>query len=258
MLKHKHLLSLLSLAMGVALAADPITESIDTTIEANQKARGSQQTVNKLDDQTRSALEKYRSVLWQTQQQSVYAKQLEAVAATQAGEKASLEKQFAGMDDTEREILPLMLRMLDSLDKFIALDLPFLKTERRERLDSLKRLMADSETGIAEKYRRILEAYQIEIDYGRTLGAERTELPLGGTAKIADVLRVGRTALFYLSLDGEDAGRWDPASQKWLAIDDDHQRAVRKGLKIARELAGPDVLVLPMPAALAAVAGEAK
>lgn len=242
----------LALLTLTADAADPITQSYDATLDANQKARGSQQTINKLDDQTRAALEKYRAVLWQAQQQAVYAKQLEQIAATQAAEKASLEKQFAGMDDTEREILPLMLRMLDSLEKFVALDLPFLKSERGERIASLKRLMADSSSSIAEKYRRIVEAYQIEIEYGRTLGAERMELPTGGTAKIVDMLRVGRTAMYFLSIDGEDAGRWDPASKSWKPLGSDDQRAIRKGLKMARELTSADVLVLPVPTAGAA------
>ncbi len=142
-----------------------------------------------------------------------------------------------------------MLRMLDSLEKFVALDLPFLKSERAERLASLKRLMADSSSSIAEKYRRIVEAYQIEIEYGRTLGAERMELPAGGTAKIVDMLRVGRTALYFLSIDGEDAGRWDPPSKSWKPLDSGDRRAVRKGLKIAREQTAADVLVLPVPAA---------
>ncbi len=235
-------------------AADPISQSYDATLEANRKARDSQQTINKLDDQTRAALEKYRSVLWQAQQQAVYARQLEQIAATQAAEKASLEKQFSGMDDTEREILPLMLRMLDSLEKFVVLDLPFLKSERAERIASLKRLMADASTGIAEKYRRIAEAYQIEIEYGRTLGAERLELPAGGTAKIVDVLRVGRTALYFLSIDGEDAGRWDPAAKTWKPLDAADRRAVRKGLKMAREQTAADLLVLTVPVA----AGDAQ
>lgn len=231
-----------------SFAADPMTEAVDATLEAHQKARASQQTVNGLDDQTRSALEKYRNVLWQAQQQTVYAQQLEAVAAGQAAEKASLEKQFASLDDTEREILPLLLRMHDSLEKFVALDLPFLVEERRERLAALKRVLADGQTNIAEKYRRVTEAYRIEADYGRNLGVERTELPLGGTAKIVDVLRVGRTALYYLSLDGDEVGTWDAAQKRWVSIERRYRAEVRKGLRVARETTAPSLMVLPVTA----------
>ncbi|MEK6805298.1 MAG: DUF3450 domain-containing protein [Pseudomonadota bacterium] len=246
----------LALLTLTADAADPITQSYDATLDANQKARSSQQTINKLDDQTRTALEKYRAVLWQAQQQAVYAKQLEEIAATQAADKASLEKQLAGVGSTEREILPLMLRMLDSLEKFVALDLPFLKAERNERIAALKRLLADPQTGVAEKYRRLVEAYQVETDYGRGLGVERAELPLAGSAKIVDVLRVGRTALFYLSLDGDDTGRWDANAKKWVELSGSYRSAIRKGLKVARETTAPELLTLPMPA-ISALAGVA-
>lgn len=249
MLKPLPLLLLLSL--GTATAADPITAAVETTLDANQKARASQQTVNGLDDQARAALEKYRNVLWQAQQQTVYAQQLESVAAGQAAEKASLEKQFAGLDDTEREILPLLLRMHDSLEKFVALDLPFLADERRERVTALKRLLADGQTNIAEKYRRVTEAYRIEADYGRSLGFERTELPLGGTAKIVDVLRVGRTALYYLSLDGDDVGTWDVEQKRWVPLERRYRADIRKGLRVARETTAPSLLVLPVTAGAA-------
>jgi len=246
----KTVLTLAALLLaGMARAADPITESYSATQDAQQKARASQKRVEQLDDATRAALEKYRSLLWQTQQLNVYAQQLEKVAATQSAEKASLEKQIAGMDVTERDVLPLMLRMVDSLEKFVEIDLPFLQAERRERLGSLRRLMADPGTNLAEKYRRVLEAYQVEIEYGRTLGAERAELPLAGTAKIVDVLRVGRTALYYVSLDDEDVGHWDPQGKAWRKLDAGYRTAVRRGLRVARETIAPELLVLPVPAA---------
>ncbi len=250
------LLTLVAAAHVTVQAADPITQSYDATLDATQKARASQQAINKLDDQTRSALERYRSVLWQAQQQAVYAKQLEQISATQQAEKNSLDQQLAGIGDTEREILPLMLRMLDSLEKFVALDLPFLKAERGERIAALKRMLADPQTGIAEKYRRLIEAYQVESDYGRSLGVERAELPVGGTAKIVDVLRVGRSALFFISLDGDEVGRWDATGKKWVALSGSYRGAIRKGLKVARETSAPELLVLPMPAVVAA--GDSK
>ena len=146
-----------------------------------------------------------------------------------------------------------LLRLLDSLDKFVSLDLPFLKQERRERVDNLKRLMADPEAPVAERYRRLLEAYQIEIDYGRSLGAERALVD----DREVDVLRVGRIGLFYLSLDGENAGRWDAAGKQWQALDSDYRASLKKGLRIAREINAPDTLVLPMPVP-AALAGGGK
>ena len=167
---------------------------------------------------------------------------------------SNVPKVLAVVDRSERELTPLMLRMLDSIDKFVTLDLPFLKQERRERIENLKRLMADPEATSAERYRRLLEAYQIEIDYGRSLGVERAQIGTEGTAREVDVLRIGRASLFYLTLDGEEAGRWDAATKNWQPLENEWRASVKKGLRIAREISAPDVLHLPMPV----VAGGAK
>src|SRR3546814_6970753 len=113
--------------------------------------------------------------------------------------------------------MPLMLRMTDSLEKFVALDLPFLHNERQARIDNLKQALGDPQVNAGEKFRRILEAYQIEVDYGRTLGVERIDID----GRSMDVLRVGRIAnpdnISFMAgqktlLIGEDSG-------------DEHQRS---------------------------------
>ncbi|HKY92582.1 MAG TPA: DUF3450 domain-containing protein, partial [Nevskiaceae bacterium] len=185
------------LAATAAAAPDPVGQAIDATVETNKAARASQSKVNTLDDQTRQMLERYRSATWQAQQLTVYADQLEGLVKAQDAERTSLLRQMSELENTEREILPLMMRMVDGLEKFIALDLPFLPAERKERLENLKRMMADPEATAAEKFKRILEAWQIEAEYGRSLGAERADVD----GRTVDVLRVGRTALFYLSAD---------------------------------------------------------
>ena len=241
-------------AVSQAPAPDKIEQALKTTIDANRASAESQRRIDGLDDSTRTMLERYRAATWQAQQLSVYAKQLEQLLGAQQAEKSSLQQQLVEIERTERELTPLMLRMLDSLDKFVTLDLPFLKQERRERVDNLKRLMADPEATSAERYRRLLEAYQIEIDYGRSLGVERAQVGSDGAAREVDVLRVGRASLFYLSLDGEEAGRWDAAGKRWEPLEKEWRSSIRKGLRMAREITAPDVLHLPMPVA----AGGAK
>lgn len=227
----------------IARAADPVGQAIDAAQASNNASKASQQRINSTDDQTKQMLERYRAATWQAQQLNVYAQQLEEIAGQQDAEKTSLQRQLVEMDNTDREIMPLMLRMLNSLEKFVGLDLPFLKQERQERVASLKRLMAAPEANTSEKYKRILEAYQIESDYGRTLGVERSEVD----GKVVDVLHVGRTALFYLSNDGEGAGRWNATAGKWEELDSDYIKNVRQGIRIAREQAAAELLTLPMP-----------
>ena len=238
-------LGVLLIAAGAALAADPVGDAIDATVQTNRDAKASQQKINQLDDQTRASLEKYRAALVQAQQLTAYAAQMEKLAQAQDTERASLEKQLGEVDVTAREILPLLARMVDSLEKFVSLDLPFLKQERNERVAALHKLMDDPDSALAEKYRRVLEAYQIEAEYGRTLGAERGQI----SDRQADLLRVGRAGLFYLTLDGDEAGRWDARSGKWETLPGKFRKEIRRGLKIARETAAPDFINLPMPVA---------
>ncbi len=231
--------------IGVATAqTDPMGKAIDATVDANRAARASQGKIDQLDDQTRSMLDRYRSASWQAQQLTVYANQLGELVSAQDAEKASLNRQIDEMERTERELLPLMLRMVEGLDKFIALDLPFLATERRDRLASVKKLMGDPGANNADKFKRILEAWQVEAEYGRSLGAERMEIE----NRTVDVLRVGRTALFSLSADGKQAGMWDADQKKWVELPHEHVSEIRHGLRMARETAAPDLLRLPMPA----------
>ena len=122
------------LVASVVLAADPVSEAIDATVLTNRDAKASQQKINQLDDQTRAALEKYRGALVQQQQLAAYAQQMQKLVEAQDAQRASLEKQLGEVDVTGREILPLLARMVDSLEKFVTLDLPFLKQERTERV----------------------------------------------------------------------------------------------------------------------------
>lgn len=232
-------------ALAAVWAADPVTQAVDTTIQSNKAAAASQQRVNATDDQSKQLLERYRAALWQSQQLTVYAQQLQQLVASQDLERQSLERQIAEIDRTERDLLPLMLRMVDSLEKFTQFDLPFLKDERSERISNLRRLMADPDKGVAEKYQRILEAYQIEADYGRSLGAERSEVE----GKVVDVLRVGRTALYYLAMDGKQTGYWNAQAAVWEPLDRSYAVSVRKGIRIARETQAADYLMLPVPVA---------
>ena len=86
-----------------------------------------------------------------------------------------------------------MQKMLDTLEQFVALDVPFLLEERSEpRRELLEEMMARADVTLSEKYRRIVEAYQVEMDYGRTIEAYEGKLGDGDDARTVQFLRVGR------------------------------------------------------------------
>jgi len=227
-----------------AAAQDPVDRALDTAERAQRDAAASQKRIDQLDDQTRALLERYRAATWQAQQLTVFAEQLEAIAERQEEEKASLRRQIDAMQRTEAELMPLMLRMLDTFEALIERDLPFLETERQERLTQVTQLMSDPEASLAQKYRRLLEAYQIEIDYGQGLDAERGQVG----ERTIDILRVGRLALYGLTLDGREAFRWDREAGEWQPADSGLRRTIRQGLRMARDTAPIALMKLPVEA----------
>jgi hypothetical protein len=218
-------------------------------IAANESGAASQDRIDGIADQTDELARQYREELQQIEALRIYNGQLAKLLTSQEEETASLREQIENVTVIGREVTPLMLRMVESLEEFVALDVPFLLEERRERVANLKALMDRADVTNAEKYRRIVEAYQIENDFGRTLEAYRGNLEAGGETKTVDYLRVGRVALIYQTLDGKEIGAWDGAGGGWQTLDGGYRAAVRQGLRIARKQAAPDLLRLPVPAA---------
>ena len=142
--------------------------------------------------------------------------------------------------------------MLDALQQFNQLDLPFLQKERATRLAKLRELMTRADITVSEKYRRVLEAYQIEVEYGRTLETYREK---ADDNIVYDYLRIGRTALYRLTLAGDTAWAWDKASANWLLLEASLLRDIRKAQDVARQTAAPELLTIPLPTPTGSIGG---
>ncbi len=227
--------------------ADALTQAIKTEQGLLSSSARSQKKIDQLDDASRQMLDEYRRTLREIDSLKTYTQHLQTLIESQRQEKAELERQIHEIAVAEREIVPLMLKMVESLEQFVKLDTPFLPEERRQRVAQLKSLLNSAEVSDAEKFRRILEAFQIENEYARTIEAYRDDLTLENTTRPVDFLRVGRVALFYQTLDGETSGFWNPKQRRWEILPDNFRRSIRKGLRIARKQAAPDILTLPTP-----------
>lgn len=220
-----------------------LDEAIHTQLEADKAAKRSQQKIDKLDDESAQMLAEYRGILKQTESLQAYNDQLQKLVNSQNNELESITLQLENIETTQREIVPMMLSMIRVLEKFIALDMPFLPAERQQRVEQLHILMERADVSLAEKYRRVLEAYQVETEYGRTIEAYQGELEKEGVTRTVDFLRIGRLSLYYLSLDGQEAGYWKDG---WLTLDNDYRKEIEKGIKVAKKQLPPDLLVLPV------------
>ncbi len=234
---------------GQALyASGPLDRALDRQQQIQQQAVHSQQRIEGLDDESRRLLEEYRALQAQLDNLEKYNTQMGRMLAAQETEIDDLETQTREVEVTRRRILPLMLEMVDALEDFIAADTPFLARERGLRLSGLRELLDDPDSGLAEKYLRILEAYRIEADYAYSIEAYSGELESDGESRTVDYLRLGRTALYWLSLDRSRAGLWDPRTDRWITLDDNYPSAVDRAIRVARKQAPPELLQLPVPA----------
>ena len=218
-----------------------------TQQQIQRDGRQSQHMIEKLDDQTQAMFREYRDALQELENLRVYHGQLDKIVISQEAEKQSLDQQLQEIEVTRRNILPLMVRMMDVLQQFVQLDIPFLQQERATRIQELQQMMDRSDIDIAEKYRRLVEAYMVEIEYGRTIEAYSGMLELDGKTRSVEFLRCGRVALYYVTLDQQQAGYWDRQQRRWqpsaTAVNE-----ILRGLRIAKKQAAPDLVTLPIAA----------
>ena len=240
--------------LGSAAHSDPTLDAIMKVGDEKVKlAQASQKNIDQLAEQTSDLLNDFKVVNKQIDGLRVYNAQLERQLEKQLEVIKQLEESIENVTVIERQIQPLILKMLDGLEQFVALDVPFHPTERAERLENLRNNQERADISVAEKFRQILEAYKIEAEYGRLLDTYEDTLNVGGQDREVNVLRIGRIALMYQTKDTELSGAWDQRQRAWVELDaGEYRSAILKGIRIAKKQASIEVMKLPILAPEAA------
>ena len=208
-----------------------------------------QQQVDSVADQTEKIVNDYRAVTKVVDGLRVYNALLQTQLNNQEAEMSALSESISNVALIERQIVPMMTRMVDALDEFVQLDTPFLMKERTDRVARLRGMLERSDVTAAEKFRRVIEGYQIENDYGRTIEAYKGSTEIDGNQIEVDFLRIGRVALLYQTVGGATTGAWDNTAGDFVKLPPEtYQSQVRDGLKIARKQVAPDLLIVPVAA----------
>lgn len=228
-----------------AVNAQVLDRSIDVENQITRQAAQTQERINQLDEETQQLVDEYRQVLAETESLQRYNQQMQAVVDNQEEEIVSINDQLAGLQQTNRDVVPLMIDMAETLEQLVRADVPFRLQERVERAENVVDTLDRSDITNSEKFRLIIEAYQAELEYGRTMEAYRGALPDG---QQVEFLRVGRTLVFWQSLDGNTTGWWNPNSRQFEQLADSYRLPVSDGLAIARNQVAPDLIRLPVPA----------
>jgi hypothetical protein len=179
----------------------------------------------------------------------VYNARLERQINNQLRRIDEIDDSVAQVTVIQRQMTPLVIRMIDGLEQFVEMDLPFNIDERRERIEFLRTNVDRSDLTVAEKFRQVLEAYNIELQYGRGFETYTDTIDTGTGERDVDFLRIGRIALVYQSSDGAEAGVWNNETRSWDSLDaGQYGPAIRKGVRIAKKQATIDLLNMPIAA----------
>jgi hypothetical protein len=223
-----------------------VEDTIKISTTSIEKSGLTQEQIVKLDEQTRVLLADYQSTSKEYDSLKLYNDQVQKIINSQIEEIENILIKIDELDQTNQRIVPFMLRMIDGLENFIQLDIPFLMDERTDRLNNLKVTMDRGDVSTSEKFRLIVEAYKTELEYGRTIEAYRDNIIIDDVETSADFLRVGRIALTYLTVDGSKGGYWDTNSQTWEKASSSIKRSTEDALKVASKQAPPALIKIPV------------
>ena len=242
------IITALSITGLISVSAQTLDEVLGVRSNTTAAGRKSQTKIDDLTDQTRDLLSQYKQVMKIVDGLRVYNRQQERLIRQQEREMAELNESIDNVTVIERQIGPLIAKMIDNLEKFVDLDAPFLLKERTERLGFLRDVLERSDVAVSEKFSQVLQAYQIENSFGSTLEAYTDVIQLGGKSRQVDVLKWGRVSLVFQTPDAEITGVWDNTARQWVLLGDEYRADVRNGLRIARKTMTADLVRLPVTA----------
>ncbi|WP_235185895.1 DUF3450 domain-containing protein [Methylomarinum vadi] len=234
------------LLANLTQADNPLNDSLKQQLSSQRQGIQAQQRIDKLDDQTQAMLEEFRGGSIRLDDLTAYNAQMERLIDDQQGEIGQKETQMRDIVVMQQQIAPFLQKMIDVLEEFVDLDVPFLPDERRQRIEQLTQLMHRSDVTVAEKYRRIMEAYRIEAEYGHNIEAYQGMLNDAADPRSVEFLRLGRTGLYYLTLKGDEAGYWDQQNKQWIKLDASMRESLEKAIRIAKKQSPPDLITLPV------------
>jgi hypothetical protein len=240
----------LVLAIGMTTMSYAQLEDVVKTGEGKVKdAQKSQAKVDKIVDSSQARLVEYRTLLKQVDGLKVYNNQLNTQIESQLALIEKFESSTAQVALIERQMLPLIMKMVESLGEFVDLDLPFHEQERAERILFLEENIEKSEVDISEKFRQVLEVYQIENEYGRKMDSYSHIITINGQEHDVNVLRVGRIAMVAQTKDTTISAVYDKATKSWVELDNGtYRNSIKNGIKMANKQASIGVMTLPIAA----------
>tara|TARA_B100000767_G_scaffold274708_1_gene308600 strand:- start:8 stop:757 length:750 start_codon:yes stop_codon:yes gene_type:complete len=243
----KKKLNLVHLSVLISMATFMTASDMESVLEVgreNQKLSAtSQDKIDATEKKTDKIVNEWKAVSKQVEGLKLYNEQKRIQIQAQLDLMKKLDDQLVQVVVMQRQIPPLAQRMLESLETFISLDTPFRMEERQNRVDLVRASLAKPKVTASEQVRQVLEAYNIEAEYGRKIDTYEASLSDG---TVVNILVIGRIGMFYQTKDEQSSGRWNNDTGNWEELPGSYRKPIRNGIRMAKKLAPTDMLMMPV------------
>ena len=226
--------------------ADPLNDIQKVGQQTQTAAKKSQEKIDNLYGQSQEMIAEYRGLVEEAELLKVYNDHVARLVADQNAGIESLERQIGTIDKTKQDVVPLMYRMIDTLEQFIKADVPFNLENRLARVERLRDIMASASVTTSEKFRQVLEAYTVEAAYSSAVTASQGTLEVDGKSINVDFGRLGRITYVAQSFDLKHAWVWDNNTKQWKELGEEYLKPVKEVIRMARKQATLELVKLPI------------
>ncbi|MCJ8338896.1 MAG: DUF3450 domain-containing protein [Pseudomonadales bacterium] len=232
-------------------AASKIDDVKSELLASHSQSAAVQQQIDQLHQSAGEAEHQYRTLMLQLDSVNAYNQQLQQRMALQQQSLSDIAKQLVSVTEVDREIIPLMLKMQQSLANFVAADLPFLRSQRNSDLAQLERDLKNVLLPVSDKYQNLLQAFLREEKYSHVMHSYQAQLQVQGGNMQVNYLQLGRMALYYQSLEGGESALWSQRNNTWLSLDSAANKELSQAIKMAGGQAVTRLLNFTLPEVLA-------
>lgn len=243
----KKALLFITITHAMAVSASDLSSAQAIQNKTTSASAQSQARINTSADSTLSLRADIEQLEEEVKNLDVYRKHLAALVEDQHSELRNIDQQISDIEQTRQGVVPLMYKMIDGLKQTVKNDKPIRLEQRNQRIEKLETMMTIANVSDAEKYRRILEAYQIELDYGIKLGVYQGKISLNNENTIeANILYLGRISLIARNFNQDKYWAWDQKEKSWTLLDSSFSSDLNKAYAVANKEVAPSLIILPV------------
>lgn len=236
------------------VSANEVEVNMENVLEVGRNnqtlSANSQNRIDQTERQTDKILSEFKVVSKQVEGLKLYNEQKKIQIQAQLDLIEKLKFQRDEVEDRQQQIPLLTTEMLNGLEMFISLDNPFRLEERSKRIDDVRLTFGKPKISASEQLRQVLQAYNIEAEYGRKIDTYEDELSDG---TVVNILVIGRIGMFYQTKDERTSGRWNNEKNPltgeaigWEELSSSYRKPIRDAIRIAKKLAPTDMLLMPV------------